>query len=398
MAKKSQKNKRVSQSQLKDYSTTITILEHLSDAVFILRPDGVIEYANRVALDLLGLDLVQVIGENLNDFLIAGVDLPEKETGDSESHLLEQIFRGVFNEFETSLGYRNHPTPVLISFGLVRNKKGEVDYIIASAKDISVRKALEKELNQQQLLTLARDRYRELGEMAVNMVHNLSQPITSIRLTVELLLKQLQGERFDADRARKKIAEILTLLDELSASVTSVRNFAFLTEDDRWKPIDLVRNLHEALQQISYELTERNITLHINAPENLPRVLANPLNIQQVFTTLIKSLWQGAAGTNAPPSHLSIMLSNHEDRWITLWMVPKEEITDYRPLSEEQSSEVIQTNFDLMVVQMIITGLGGDVRVLTEPGGGKGFAVRFPVDVSAERDQLRNLIELMYNG
>ncbi len=397
MNKAAQKIEQVDQRTLKDYSTTITILEHLSDAVFILGPDGNIEFANRLALDLLGLDLPQLIGKNLNEFLISNVELSESEENGSESHLLENIYQGVFNEFETSLVHANHSTPVLISFGLVRNREGKVDYIIASAKDISIRNALEKELNQQQLLALSRDRYRELGEMAVNMVHNLSQPITSIRLTVELLQKQMKSKTLDAQKVEQKFSEILHLLDELSASVTSVRNFAFLTEDERWKPVNLVRNLHEALQQVSYELTERNITLHINAPDDLPQVLANPLNIQQIFITLLKFLWQNHGSREVAASDITIRLNNFEGRWINALFVPQGEGADFTFLSEEQGKAFIQSHFDLMVVQMIVTALGGDLRILVNNQGQNGFVVRFPADLDQEREQLRNLIELMYS-
>ena len=58
----------------KDYSTTVTILEHLSDALFILNPKGQVEYANRVALDMLGLKINEILGTQFNDFLNAEFD------------------------------------------------------------------------------------------------------------------------------------------------------------------------------------------------------------------------------------------------------------------------------------------------------------------------------------
>ncbi|WP_456408408.1 PAS domain S-box protein, partial [Caldithrix abyssi] len=175
------------QTTLRDYQTTITILEHLTDAIFILKPDGAIQYANRVACDLLGLPLSQILKNNLNDFL-----QPPFLFEENEKSFLEQIYQHSILELERTLKHGSYATPVVISFGFVRNNQDEVDFIIASARDVSVRKNLEKELYQQQLYAQSRDRYKELGELAINIVHRLSQPITSIRLLVEMMQKKLQ--------------------------------------------------------------------------------------------------------------------------------------------------------------------------------------------------------------
>jgi len=53
----------VSPGLLRDYTTTITILEHLSDAVFILSADGSIQYANHNATDMLRLPIEMLLGK-----------------------------------------------------------------------------------------------------------------------------------------------------------------------------------------------------------------------------------------------------------------------------------------------------------------------------------------------
>jgi len=179
----------------KDYSTTVTILEHLSDALFILNAKGGIEYANRVALDMLGITLNELLGQPFNAFLNAEFDAGFLYDSDNPELLLDHIYRGVFSEIETALVHKEYSTPVVISFGLVRDARQKVSFIIASAKDISMRKQLEKEIKQQQLLALSRDRYKELGEMAVNMVHTLSQPLTSLLLMIELMEKKLKQDK-----------------------------------------------------------------------------------------------------------------------------------------------------------------------------------------------------------
>lgn len=389
---------------LRDYTTTITILEHLSDAVFILNAQGAVEYANKVALDMLGLDLNGIIAKNLDEFIMARINFESFGGSPQNGYLLDHIYQGAFQEMETSLVYQEYSTPVVISFGFVRDSHGSINYIIASAKDITIRKQLEQEMEQQQLLALSRDRYRELGELAVNMVHNLSQPVTSVRLHVELLQKQLAGGKIDADKMQKQLQNILSLLDSITGNITNVRNFAFLTEDESLKPMQVQPVLEQALQQVAYELKENNIEVKVNGEENLPQILANPLNIQQVFVTLIKFLSQEiknnflqAKAKTQPGQSIQISIRNNKERWleIRIGSAASNSIVNNKARKQEDAS-LINSHLELMVVQIIITSVGGDFKVQYPGQAQPLFVLRIPSDLPGERDQLLNLIELLH--
>ena len=51
----------------KDYATTVMILEHLPDAIFILDSVGVIQYVNKSALDLLQTSFHKLSGILIDD-------------------------------------------------------------------------------------------------------------------------------------------------------------------------------------------------------------------------------------------------------------------------------------------------------------------------------------------
>jgi PAS domain S-box-containing protein len=395
------------QHMLRDYSTTITILEHLSDAIFILNADGEIEYANKVALDMLSLRMNDLIGSNLDNFIMTKIDFENLSENGKNGFLLENIYRGVFNEFETSLVNKEYVTPVVISFGLVRDLEGNINYIIASAKDITIRKQLEREMEQQQLLALSRDRYRELGELAVNMVHNLSQPVTSIRLSIELLSKQIARGDVKPEQMNKHLQKVLDMLDSITGSITNVRNFAFLTEDESLKPMQLKDVLKQSLQQIAYELNENNIAINVDSVQKLPQIMANPINIQQMFVALIKFLAQeiklkDAASETVLSSEKSIIIKirNNRDRWLQIVLQDNSKYPEKDEQPKMKSAEdplVINTNLELTVVQIILTSIGGDFKVEHDKNGHSIFVLRIPIDLAKERDQLLNLIELMHN-
>jgi len=385
-------------SQLsKDYSTTVTILEHLSDALFILNAQGKVEYANRVALDMLNIDLQSILGTFFNSYLNAEFNTDMLYDSEKPELLLENIYRGVFSEIETALIHNEYSTPVIISFGLVRDAAENISFIIASAKDITIRKALEKELQQQQLMTLSRDRYRELGELAVNMVHNLSQPITSVRLMMELMEKQVNAGNIDSEKFKRYFKETTQLLDGMTGSISQVRNFAFLTEDETMKPVFMPDVVQSVLKQLEYEINERDIQISVQSEEKLPPVIANPISLQQAFNTLLRYFWSeidGSSSENAKKK-ITFKVQNIKNRWLRISL---SNLKSEQQQLKDESAEIplIGSQLDLTVVQIILTSLGGDFHIRSYPDSQYEFILRIPVDKGAERDQLRNMIELLH--
>jgi len=371
------------QTILRDYQTTITILEHLSEAIFILMPDGKIQYANGVACDLLGAEISEILNKSLNDFLE-----PPFQFKEDEKTFLEQIYQNGILELESTLKNGKYVTPVVIGFGFVRNLQDEVNYIIASARDISQRKNLEKELYQQQLYTQSRDRFRELGELAINIVHRLSQPITSVQLLIEMMRKKTRSGRIEPEQFEKNFRQIEDLLRQMNEVISNVRNFAFLTEDEKLKPVDIWDSIQMAIQHLHYEITENNVEVFINKDKELPRVFADPMNIQQTFTTLLRFF------LTLPPTvnnHLKIDLLNADHRWVEVAIYNTE-----KKISKMPGHKSLEQHFNLTVVQLMVISGGGDFNHFNPTENEHIFVLRFPVANSDDRQQLLNMIDLMH--
>lgn len=380
-------SEQINQATIRDYQTTITILEHLSEAIFILKPDGVIQYANRVACDLLSVALKQLLGKNLNNFLE-----PPFQFQENEKNFLEQIYQNGILELESNLTNGGHSTPVIISFGFVRNAQDEVDYIIASARDVSQRKNLEKELYQQQLYLQSRDRYRELGELAINIVHRLSQPITSIRLLIEMMQKSNKQGEIDPAVLEKNLSQVNMMLNQMNEVISNVRNFAFLTEEENLKPVNPMETIQEAIQHLHYEITENDVEIFINKEKDLPSILANPLNVQQAFSTLFRFF---LSQTKEAGKKLQIDVKNGQHRWVEV--VVHNHQKSVEALSDQwQKSENLEQNFNLAVVQLMVISGGGNFNHFILPEKGQHiFVLRFPAAHNDDRQQLLNMIDLM---
>ena len=69
---------------MKDYTTTVTLLESIQDGILICNAAGSIEYANQSALRYLGVKLADVLGKTMDDYL-QGIKHPTLKAGQSVS-------------------------------------------------------------------------------------------------------------------------------------------------------------------------------------------------------------------------------------------------------------------------------------------------------------------------
>ncbi len=387
---------------IKDYQTTVTILEHLSDAVFILDAGGKIQYANTMALGLLHASLNDIKGLAIDDLL----QLKEQAgntTQNQERSLIECIYDELYHEIEAVLYHNQYRIPVVISFGFVKNGRRDVQYIIASAKDISVRKELEKELYHHRMLDLSQERYQEMGDLAVNLVHALSQPITALQLMIEKIHKNLSSEEPEIAEAVTELDKTLERIRYIASSINDVRQFAMKTADVSLQSLNIAEIVEACKKQLNYELTDRHIQLSVESDEALPPVIANPIRLQFVFNRLIKQLWRIFELFESPPEfeqRIVIHIRNVQNKWLQITMTDNthlmqtddpEEAIRLKPA--KRSAFARQT--DLAVVQMVITSMGGDLSEYSKDDGGRVFVMRLPSDQKEERAQLFNLIEMM---
>jgi len=364
-----------------DYSTTITILDHLTDAIFILTPQGKIEYANSSALEIIAQSMLEISGKDLSEI----VKLHES------NHFLDDINSGLFNEYETEIKGREYAVPVFINFGVVKNNEGVVRYIIASARDVGWRKEMERIVSQRQMMALSKTRYKEMGELAINLVHNVGQPLTALQLKLELARKEMEKERTSSKKMLAHLDKMGDLLESIRGTIENARRFANQTENDTFDVINIVEIIRQAHGQLDYEFTENNVTAHINSDHDQLMIMANPITLQQVFVTLFRIHLRHIITSNPIPENRIIVLNITEmdNKWLEIHIVSG---ADTLP-----SEEDISFKLDLQVVEMIAESAGGDFKWFSSPGSGIIFQIRLPLDSDQERDQLKNLIEMFHH-
>ncbi|MFH1851020.1 MAG: PAS domain-containing protein, partial [Candidatus Neomarinimicrobiota bacterium] len=267
---------------IREYASTI--LENISDAIFLLDPSGKIKDANQTALKLLRVSKVNLTDKFIDELII---DPPAGHPLRNRPRLMQALRQGQFQDLEAILVYKLVQVPVYVSFSVVKNFDDTLNSIIVSAKDISGIKILEQKLFKQQLMAISQDRLRSLGELLVGLVHELGQPLSSLKLVTELTQSQVSGGRLDPDRLEQNLADIMEFIGRMSGTIHGIRSFAQRTQDEVHGLVDLKRCVTGALRLMSYDLDQRDIAVELTVAADLPKLWVNPVALDQVFVNLL---------------------------------------------------------------------------------------------------------------
>jgi two-component system NtrC family sensor kinase len=146
--------------------------------------------------------------------------------------------------------------------------------MVGTVQDISERKKMEEQL----ILT---DRLASVGELASGIAHELNNPLTGV-----IGLSQLLVQR----RVPKDIKEDLTLVNsEAQRAANVVKNL--LTFARKHPPAKQPLNINEVISKVleirAYEERVSNIVVVTRLASDLPRIMGDYFQLQQVFLNIV---------------------------------------------------------------------------------------------------------------
>jgi two-component system sensor kinase FixL len=141
--------------------------------------------------------------------------------------------------------------------------------------------------------------------MAAALAHELNQPLSSVRNFVRAVRRRLEFEHFDREAAKSDIDAAVAQVDSAASLLRSTRSFLERGSVQR-SPLELQPLVSRCRQLVQAELRQARIALSIHDMSQLPPVICNEVQIQQVLLNVIKNAKE------------SIMASGDQNRRITI--------------------------------------------------------------------------------
>ncbi len=231
--------------------------------------------------------------------------------------------------------------------------------------------------------------FKELEEMKddfVRMVsHELRSPISAIRLQHAVILDGLAGELTDKQRelitrAQAKLQGLLELINDLLDVAKMEAGFRHFEQS----PLQLPEVLTEIVEFLEAKAEVQRVKLQLEAPPDLPPILADHRGMEEVFTNLISNAINyspdgGCVTVSAQVQgdFLEVRVSD-EGIGIEPEEVPKIFDKFYR-VKSPPTRQVIGTGLGLPIVKSVVEAHRGSIEVESQVGVGSSFRVLLPI-------------------
>ena len=191
------------------------------------------------------------------------------------------------------------------SLGVQAVREGAQDYLIKGQVDSNLlmrsiryaterkraeeaRKAVERELEEQRVLSINSDRLRSLGQMAAGIAHELNQPLVGVRgLAEHLLIAMDRSWDLTEEKMQEKLKLIVEQADRMTHIIEHVRTFAREAGKPELQPVEVNNVIRSALGMLTAQFRSRGVELECELAENLPTVWANPFSLEEVILNLL---------------------------------------------------------------------------------------------------------------
>ncbi|KAA0011136.1 PAS domain S-box protein [Billgrantia pellis] len=177
--------------------------------------------------------------------------------------------------------------PVLSVVLAHRGPGAEPDHLSLLNRDIELRKSAEAQARRHQEQIAHANRLATTGELASNIAHELNQPLAAIANYAHGALLQLHAT---PNRPASELILPLERIDEqvqrLGERLRHIRTFVRRGQT-RPRPITLREVVDAACRLCEWQFQQARVALRHDLPERLPRVLADPVALEQVLINLL---------------------------------------------------------------------------------------------------------------
>ena len=258
-------------------------LNSIGDAVIATDTKGRVTRMNPIAEKLTGWSLSEAKGHPLIEvFNIINEATRKQMKSPAEKVMREGTIVGLANH-TVLISKNGTETPIADSGAPIKNDQGDIFGIILVFRDISEKIEAEKQKKALKAEAMRTGQLTSIGEIAAGVAHEINNPINSVINLAQILLNECNSESSEYDIAGRIIKEG----DRIADIVSNLLAFARGNMEKEKNPVNLSEIISDTLVLAKAQIRKDQIELMVNIPLNLPKIIANPQQLQQVFLNLI---------------------------------------------------------------------------------------------------------------
>jgi len=231
------------------------------------------------------------------------------------------------------------------------------------------------------------NRVTTMGELTASLAHEIKQPITAAVTDARTCLRWLGRDNPDVSEAREAASRVVTDVSR-AAEIISRIGLLFKKDAPQRELVDVNELIREMIVLLRNEAARYSISIRSELTADLPRVLADRVQLQQVFMNLMLNGIEAMKGMGTVGE---LTIKSQQDGNRQLLILIGDTGVGLQPEDTEKVFDAFYTTKDqgtgmgLPISRSIIESHGG--RLWAGPGLGRGAIFQFtlPTELNAHR-------------
>jgi len=250
-------------------------------------------------------------------------------------------------------------------------------------EEITDRKQAEDEAKQHRNVLAHFGGVSIMGEMASSLAHELNQPLTVISSYAQVCIDYLRKSKDKPNVMLADLEHMKGQAERATGIIRRIRNQIHKGEPVR-KEINVNDTINDVADLIRSDAREHGTNIDLDLGENLPLVIADPIQIQQVILNLAHNGMEAMSENPASSASLAIITSTSEDDAVEIAIRD-----DGQGISAETLDKVFDSFFTtkktglgmgLSICRSIIEAHGGKLWAESDSASGSVFHFTLPVE------------------
>ena len=263
------------------------------------------------------------------------------------------------------------------------NDSGQVIEFVGTVIDVTERKKAEeaREALRETQAALARvSRVNTMGELTASLAHEVNQPIAAASTNANTCLRWLAADTPNIEEARAAAMRIVTDVKRAGEIISRIRQLFQKGSSER-EFVDINEIIREMIVLLRGETTRYNIIVRTDLAADLPRVMADRVQLQQLLMNLMINGVEAMKAVDGP-RELSIKSQSAQDAPLML------SVSDTGVgLPQHQADQIFNpffttkgdgTGMGLRISRSIIESHGGRLWAAVNSPRGASFCFTLP--------------------